>query len=87
MVFGFITTIVLGALGWLRFAVISILLIFIDGLICSLIEDTYDTSNVISVQDAISDKYKFHSGIVSDYLSVDIICVMFIIKLILKLKK
>ncbi len=87
MIFGFLATILLGIFGWLRFAIISIFLIFIDGLICTIIEGTYDRPDVMSVQDAVSGKYQCHSGIISDYLSVDIICVMFIIKLILKLKK
>lgn len=78
----FLAVIILAAIGWLRFAMISIALITIDGAICLILGQIYSPSpSIMSVQEATSNMYDVQSGIVTDYLSVDIIIVMFFLKI------
>ena len=80
--------IILGMFGFLEWAFGSIILILLDGLICTLIEDiTVNQPAVISVGEATSGKYGIHSGIFTDYISVDIAFIWFIGLIIYKLFK
>jgi hypothetical protein len=73
MILAILATIILGALGMLRWAVGSIFLMFLDGSICTIIEnETIERPAIMSVQEATSGKYSIHSGIFTDYISIDI---------------
>ena len=82
MFISFLAVIILAAIGWLRFAMISIALISIDGAVCFILKQIYSPSpNIMSVQEATSNVYDIHSGVITDYISVDIIIVMFFLKI------
>lgn len=88
MVLGILAVILLGIFGFLEWAIGSILLIFLDGLICTIIEnETVVRPAVMSVGEVTSGQYSIHSGIFTDYISVDISFAWLIGLLIYKLYK
>jgi len=71
--------VILGAVGFLEWAIGTIMLIFLDGLVCSFIESqTYVRPEVMSIQEAMSDTHNVYSGIITDYISIDISIVWFV---------
>ena len=65
--------IILGALGFLEWAIGTIVLMVLDGLVCTIIEnETIVRPAIMSVGEATSGKYSIHSGIFTDYISIDI---------------
>ena len=82
MIFGILAVILLGIFGFLEWAIGTILLMFLDGLICSIIELANHNSDKLYNEQLI-----IHSGIITDYISIDISIVWFVGLIICRLFK
>ena len=83
-----LAVIILGAFGFLEWAIGTIMLLCLDGAICSYIESqTYTRPEVMSVQEAIAGTHNIYSGIITDYISIDISMLWLIGLVIYKLYK
>lgn len=82
MIFGILAVIILGIFGFLEWVIGTLSLMFLDGLFCTIIDwCNYEPNKLYS------EEYKFHSGIFTDYISVDISIAWLIWVIIYKLYK
>lgn len=87
MIVGIALLILLAVLGLFEWVAFTLVTMIFDGMYCSYMEPLIEKPAVMSVQAAISNEYQHYSGIVTNYISLDIAIVTLVGLVLYKLYK